>query len=212
MFSDRQDAGRQLAQKLASYQKEKPLVLALPRGGIVIGFEVAKKLQATLDVIVVRKIGAPAQPELGVGAAAEGGVRVFDERTIETIGIKKGELKEVVAREEKELRRRANLYRKGKSLPDLKNKTVILVDDGVATGVTARAAIEAVRRMQPKKLVFATPVVAHETSRELEGKVDEFVCLQTPFEFAAVGVWYQNFAQVSDEEVVEILKKARVKM
>lgn len=209
MFPDRQDAGEQLAQKLASYQGKKPLVLALPRGGVVIGFEVAKALQAPLDALVVCKIGAPGQPELGIGAVAEGGVQLFDKRTINTIGIEESELEEVVAREKKEVSRRASLYRKGKKLPTVEGRTVIIVDDGVATGVTAKAAIEAVRRMQPKKLVFATPVVAHETWQELEALVDEFVALATPAEFAAVGVWYQNFEQVSDEEVVRILEKAK---
>lgn len=209
LFRDRQDAGRQLAQKLASYQEEKPLVLALPRGGVVIGFEVARILRAQLDVIVVRKIGAPGQPELGVGAVAEGGVRLFDTRTIKAIGTREGELDKIVSRELKELRRRANLYRKGNVLLELNGRVVILVDDGVATGVTARAAIRAVKKLGPKKLVFATPVVALETKEILQKEVDEFVALATPGEFAAVGVWYHNFAQVSDEEVVEILEKAK---
>lgn len=209
VFHNRQEAGKRLASQLYKYRKENPYVLALPRGGVPIGFEVAAVLQAPLDVIVVRKIGLSSNPEFGIGAIAEGGVTVLDQTTIGVIGIDEEEIQDTVRLEEEELKRRVKTYRGGKSLLDLTGMTAILVDDGMATGVTAKAAIEAVTKLNPKKIVLASPVCALDTVEGLRKRVDEVVCLATPFEFTAVGLWYKDFNQISDEEVVNLLKKAR---
>lgn len=209
VFENRQEAGKKLASELLKFRKENPYVLAMPRGGVPIGFEVAQVLQAPLDVIVVRKIGLSSNPEFGIGAIAEGGVRVLDQTTIGVIGIDEEEIKDTIKLEEEELKRRVQVYREEASLPDLTGKTAILVDDGMATGVTAKAAIKAVKKLNPKKIVLASPVCALDTVEGLKKKVDEVICLATPFEFSAVGVWYKNFTQISDEEVVEWLRKAK---
>lgn len=209
VFQNRQEAGKQLANELLKYRKENPYVLAMPRGGVPIGFEVAQILQVPLDVIVVRKIGLSSNPEFGIGAIAEGGVTILDTTTTQVIGIDEDEIKDTIKLEEEELKRRVSVYRQGKPLPDLTGRTAVLVDDGMATGVTAKAAIEAVRKLNPKKIILASPVCALDTVEGLEKKVDEVICLATPFEFSAVGVWYKNFTQISDEEVVEWLRKAQ---
>lgn len=209
LFRDRADAGRRLAERLTHLRTEEPIVLALPRGGVTVGYEVARALGAPLDVIVARKLGAPFQPELGIGAIAPGGVRVLNEEAVRWLGISEAEIARIAERESREMERRIRLYRGDQPMPDLRGRTVILVDDGIATGVTTRAAIESVRQSRPQKLVLAVPVCAAETSDILQQEVDEFICLSTPTEFIAVGVWYENFTQVSDEEVIQLLARAK---
>jgi len=208
-FQDRADAGRRLAERLMSYCEEEPIVLALPRGGVAVGFEVARALNAPLDVVVARKLGAPAQPELGIGAIAPGGVRVLDEMAQKWLDISEARLEQIVARETAEMERRLLLYRGEKSLPDIQGRTVIVVDDGLATGVTARAAIRAIRQQNPRRIVLAVPVCAAESCDALSPEVDDLLCLLEPPYFQAVGLWYEDFAQVSDEEVVRLLEQAR---
>lgn len=208
VFENRQEAGKKLAVQLLKYRGEDPYVLAMPRGGVPIGYEVAQVLQVPLDVIVVRKIGLSGNPEFGIGAIAEGGIKILDQTTIEVLGIDDSEIEGTVQLEEEELKRRVKTYRGEQSLPDLKNRTAILVDDGMATGITARAAIEAVKKLNPQKIVLATPVCALDTAESLKKQVDEVLCLAAPAEFMAVGIWYKDFAQVSDEEVVDLLSKA----
>jgi predicted phosphoribosyltransferase len=210
LFRDRQDAGQQLADRLKEYRGENPLVLALPRGGVAVGYEVARALDAPLDIIVARKLGAPFQPEFGIGAIAPGGVRILDERSIRALGVTRAELEEIIAQEEQELLRRVQEYRPGaaKEMPDVRDRTVILIDDGLATGVTARAAIAAVRQGQPRRLVLAMPVCAPQTAAMLRPEVDDAVCLAQPADFRAVGVWYENFEQLTDAEVRDLLRAA----
>lgn len=208
VFENRQEAGKKLAADLFKLKKENPYVLAMPRGGVPVGYEVAEVLQAPLDVLVVRKIGLSGNREFGIGAIAEGGVKVLDTPTIEVLGIDEEEIKGTLLLEEKELLRRVEVYRGGKPLPSMKDWTVVLIDDGMATGMTARAAIESVKKLNPKKIVLAMPACTLEVSQSLRDQVDEVLCLSTPVEFMAVGVWYKDFAQISDEEVVDLLKKA----
>ncbi|MEW6380016.1 MAG: phosphoribosyltransferase [bacterium] len=207
-FRDRKDAGRQLARHLIQYQDQEPLILALPRGGVVVGFEISINLKAPLDVIVARKIGAPGMPEYGIGAIAPGGVLILDERPIRMLGIPREEIDLIADREREEMQRRIERYRGGRPLPDVRNRTVILVDDGIATGVTARAAIQAIRQQEPRQLILASPVCAPDTARLLRAEVDDFVCLETPPDFRAISLWYDDFRQTSDEEVVDLLNRS----
>lgn len=209
LFRDRYQAGQELSKLLAKYAGEKPVVLALPRGGVPVGYHVAQSLNAPLDVIIVKKIGLPQNKEFGVGAVAEDDTQILDQRTLSLIGVPKEYLKEALEEEREEMKRRQKVYRQNKSLSSLKNKTVILVDDGLATGVTAKAAIEAVKKQKPKKIIFASPVCAYDTAMQLRQLVDEVVCVATPQEFIAVGNWYDYFPQLSDQEVVEILQGFR---
>jgi len=209
LYRDRRDAGRQLADRLQNYRDEDPIVIGLPRGGVEVAFEIARALNAPLDVIVSRKLGAPDQPELGIGAVAQGGILFLDESLVRTLGIADHEIESIAERERDEMRRRATEYRGSEDLPDLKGKTVILVDDGLATGVTSRAAILAARSRNPRRIILAVPVCAPETDTELAGDVDELVCLHTPDRFIAVGFWYQNFGQTTDAQVIELLEEAR---
>ncbi len=209
IFHDRADAGRQLAERLRQFRSTNPLVLALPRGGVPVADEVARALHAPLDVVVVRKIGAPWQPELGLGAIAEGGVLVVDSPLVRELAVPLREIEEIADRETAELERRVRLYRGGRALPPIEGRTVILVDDGVATGSTARAAIRSVREHHPRQLILAVPVVAAESARDLGAEVDKLVYLQAPEVFYAVGCWYEVFGQTSDEEVASLLELAR---
>lgn len=211
IFANRQEAGKLLATELARHRNEKPIVLALPRGGIPIGFEIAEVLHAPLEVLVARKIGAPHNPELGIGAIAEDEVRVLDEPTIKLLGISTEEIEKVTEKEKEELKRRVAMYRNNKPLPSLKAKTVLLVDDGLATGVTARAAIASIKKQKPKRLIFASPVCAYDTAQEFKQMVDDVICVTTPVDFSAVGLWYQEFGQVSDDQVVALLQKSKMK-
>ena len=208
-FRDRRDAGRQLGQFLLRYRDAAPVVLALPRGGVPVGYEVARALGAPLDVLVARKIGAPSQPELGIGAIAPGGVIVLDERTVAALGVTEAELEAIVARETAEMQRRLARYRGDRPPPELRDRTVIVVDDGLATGVTARAAIASVRLEEPRAIVLAVPVAAPESARAFGALVDDLVVVIMPHDFRAVGLWYEDFEQTSDEEVLDLLNRAR---
>lgn len=202
-FSDRADAGRQLAGLVPPV--ERPFVLALPRGGVPVGYEVARHLHAPLDVVVARKLGAPSRPELGIGAIAEGGSRVVNESLLRTLRISDEQLGAVVEREEIELARRVQRYRNGRPLPLLAGRGVVLVDDGLATGVTAEAAIGAIRGAGPERLVLAVPTAAPDTVDRLRGLVDDLVAVTVPPSFGAVGEWYDVFDQTSDAEVLDLL-------
>lgn len=206
VFKDRVEAGRKLADALEHYRDEDPIVLGLPRGGVVVGYEIARALHAPLDIIVARKLGAPEQPELGIGAVAPGGVILLDRYTIEVLHISEAEIDEVAARERAEMRRRLHNYR-GDGELELEGKTVIIVDDGLATGITALAAIHSVRQMRPRHIVLAVGVCPRETAEALRGEVDDLVCGATPEPFHAVGLWFEDFAQTTDEEVIELLEK-----
>ena len=209
LFRDRQDAGQQLAASLLGHRSEGVLVLALPRGGVVVAHEIAHSLGAPLEVFVVRKLGAPGQPELGVGAIAEGGEVLVDAASIRSLHVKDAELAAIAAEESVELARRAALYRQGRPLPSIAGRAVILVDDGVATGVTARAAIRALRPLAPRKLILAAQVMAAASAEELHGEVDELVCLRAPESFGAVGAWYEQFPQTTDAEVLGLLGRQK---
>lgn len=208
LFHDRRDAGRRLAQRLTAYRGPDTVVLALPRGGVEVGYEVARELDAPLDVIVARKLGAPGQRELGIGAIAPGGVRVLDDETIALLRISPHEIDAVAAAEAAEMARRERLFREGRPALDLTGRTVILVDDGLATGVTARAAVGAIQREQPRRLVLAVPVCAPETAAALRREVDDLICVESPPDFMAVGRWYANFDQTDDQEVIDLLALA----
>ena len=210
LFEDRVDAGRQLAERLAPYAEERPMVFALPRGGVPVGAEVSRSLGAPLEVIVSRKLGAPGQPAFGIGAVAPGGVRVLNERAVRALGIEEDYLEMISARELAEAERRLKLFRGDRPYPDLERRTAILVDDGLATGVTARAALLALRRMNPRRLVLAVPVCALQTAELLRPEADDLICLLAPANLEAVGLWYRNFEQTSDEEVVRLLEEVRL--
>lgn len=210
-FRDRADAGLRLADRLRSFEDQNPIVLGLPRGGVAVACEISRALHAPLDVIVARKLGAPAQPELGIGAIAPHGVRILDTMAVELLGITPEEIDNITARETAEMDRRLQLYRGDKPPLDLTDRTVILVDDGLATGVTARAAIQALRRQHPHRLVLAVPVCAPETARLLRGEVDDFVCLLMPEPFRAVGLWYEDFEQLTDEQVLALLTQSQAR-
>jgi len=211
IFRDRRDAGQQLALRLRQYRDEHPVILALPRGGVPVGYEVASALAAPLDVLVVRKLGAPRQPELGIGALVDGDhpEGVLNERTIAMLGVDRTHLRAEIERETREIRRREAAYRCGRPPLGLAGHIVIVVDDGLATGSTMRAALRGVRRRAPKRLVLAVPVAPPDTLAALATEVDEIVCLHTPAEFDAVGRFYRDFEQTSDEEVVRLLADAR---
>ncbi|HEX2729058.1 MAG TPA: phosphoribosyltransferase family protein, partial [Rubrobacteraceae bacterium] len=185
------------------------IVLALPRGGVPVGYEVARALRAPLDVIVARKLGAPGQPELGIGAVAPGGARVLNEEILPWLDLSDEYLEALERNGAIEVERRMRLFRGERPMFEVKDKTAILVDDGVATGVTARAAIEYLVQQEPGRLVLAVPVCAAQTIEELRSEVDDLVCLNVPAALWAIGYWYENFEQVSDEEVIELLRRAR---
>ena len=207
-YRDRHDAGRQLAAELALTGFTDPVVLALPRGGVPVAYEVARTLHAPLDVVIVRKLGHPEQPELGLGALGEGGVEIHNDVLIAECGISAGQLQEVVADETAELRRRSQRYRRGRDPLPLIGRTVILVDDGLATGATARAAIEVVRQRGAAEVVLAVPVAPASTVIALRRVADAVVCLHVPRWFGSVGNFYHDFAQTSDEEVARLLDRA----
>jgi putative phosphoribosyl transferase len=207
-FDDRRQAGRVLAAELAPYRgREDLLVLALPRGGVAVGYEVAHALQAPLDVFVVRKLGFPGHEEYAMGAIAGGGVRVMNPGAGDTVPPEV--MAAVVAREQAELLRREELYRDGQPAAPIRGRTVIVVDDGLATGSTMRAAVSAIRLHRPAHLVVAVPVGAEETCRQLRAEADEVVCAAVPRSFRAVGQWYRSFPQAGDDEVRELLEEAR---
>jgi putative phosphoribosyl transferase len=208
-FRDRTEAGRYLAELLQNYAgRDNVVLLALPRGGVPVAYEVAKSLGAPLDVFVVRKLGVPGRPELAMGAIATGGVLVLDEGLVRRLGITEEQIRRTVESELRELERREASYRGGRDPPNLEGKTVILVDDGLATGATMRAAALAVRKYNPDRVVVAVPVAAEQTCDEFRYDVDEIICGVTPQPFHAVGLWYEDFSQTSDEEVRELLARA----
>lgn len=205
-FADRADAGRELALRLEHLKGEPVIVLALPRGGVPVGYQVARALEAPLDVFVVRKLGTPGHIELAMGALASGGVRVLNDEVVEWYGIPPAVIDAVAAREQRELERRERLYRNGRDAASVAGLTVILVDDGLATGSTMLAALKAVRQRQPKAVIVAVPVGAAETCARVAEFADETICARMPEPFSAVGQWYRDFAQTTDEEVRELLR------
>ena len=209
VYRDRTDAGTRLAELLGHLRDQDAAVLALPRGGVVVGYEIAVALGAPLDVVVARKLGAPNQPEFGFGAVAAGDVRVLDAHSVRMLGLSAEQIDHIAAREMAEMGRREALYRSGRDPLVVEGRTVILVDDGLATGVTARAAVRAIRVRQPRRVVLAVPVAPPDTVRAFAAEVDEIVCPEQPRFFQAVGKWYANFAQTADGEVAELLERAR---
>lgn len=208
-FSDRVEAGRVLAKRLRAYaDRSDVVVLALPRGGVPVAAEVAAELGAPLDVFVVRKLGVPFQPELAMGAIASGGVRVLNDDVIAAARITSPMLESATRIEQRELERRERAYRNGRPAVPIGGKVVILIDDGLATGSTMRAAVEAVRRLQPSRIVVAVPVGAPDTCHALAQSADEVTCLEMPVPFSAVGVWYEDFSQTTDDEVRMLLEAA----
>ena len=206
LYRDRIEAGRLLATKLTAYaHRPDVLVLALPRGGVPVAYEVAKALQAPLDVFVVRKLGVPGREELAMGAIATGGIRVINEEVVRMLRIPDSVIDAVAAQEQRELERRERLYRDDRPPPDVSGRTVILVDDGLATGSTMRAAIEALRRQHPARIVVAVPVAAPSTYDEFRAEVDDIICARTPEPFYGVGYWYEDFSQTTDNEVHDLL-------
>jgi putative phosphoribosyl transferase len=209
IFRDRTDAGRHLAARLTRYaDRTDVLVLALPRGGVPVAYEVAKQLNAPLDVFLVRKLGVPGYEELAMGAIASGGVRVINEDTVRYLDIPDDVINSVAEHELHELERRERAYRGDRPAPDVKGHTVILIDDGLATGSTMRAAARSLRKQGPARIVVAVPVSARQTCEEFRDEVDEIVCAVTPEPFRGVGRWYEDFSQTTDEEVRELLRRA----
>ena len=209
-YKDRFDAGRRLASMLSVYaQRPDLVVLALPRGGVPVGFEVAMALGAPLDVFVVRKLGVPGHEELAMGAIASGGVRVVDRNVMQLADVGEAELQRITAIEQRELERRERQYRGDRAFPDLRTKVVILTDDGLATGSTMRAAVAALRQEGPSKVVVAVPVAAPDVCESFRSVADEIVCAATPTPFHAVGLWYEDFTQTSDDEVRDLLERAQ---
>jgi putative phosphoribosyl transferase len=209
MFHNRVDAGRQLARKLACYaNREDVLVLGVPRGGVPVAFEVAQAIHAPLDVLLVRKLGVPGQRELAMGAIASGGARILNQRMIAECGVTEEQLAETIAIQEAELRRREELYRGVRPCIPIQGRTIILVDDGIATGSSMLAAIEALRTFQPKKIVVAVPVAPFHADADIGSVADEFICLDQPEEFFGVGQFYQDFSQTEDWEVQALLERS----
>jgi len=208
IFHDRVSAGRLLAQRLEYLKGRDLVVLGLPRGGVPVAFEVAHKINAPLDVIVVRKLGVPFQPELAMGAVGEGGVLIKNESVISSIRITADEFAAVQAREHEEVVNRAKKFREGRTPVSLKGRIALIVDDGMATGSTAEAACDVARALGAEKVMLAVPTASNEAIRALSGRADEVICLDIPDNFFAVGEWYEDFSPVSDEEVIQLLRKA----
>ncbi len=209
VYADRFEAGRRLAERLMEYaNRDDVVVLALPRGGIPVGFEVAQRLNAPLDVFTVRKLGVPSHEELAMGAIASGGIRVLNQDVVAQLQIPEWLIDQVAAAEQQELERREQAYREGRPPISVKDKTIILVDDGLATGASMRAAVQALRLMEPSAIIAAVPVGAPDTCELLRNDADAVVCAVTPENFVAVGRWYEDFSQTTDEEVRELLAQA----
>ena len=209
LFQDRKEAGRYLAGKLKEYADRKDvIILALPRGGVPVAFEVATSLNQPLDIFLVRKLGVPGQEELAMGAIASGGVRVLNEQIVRDLGIPDSAIAAAGAQEQRELERREKLYRRDKDPLDVKAKSAILIDDGLATGASMRAAALALRHLTAKEVIVAVPVAAPDTCEAFRSEVDRVVCAKTPEPFFGVGMWYDNFSQTTDDEVIELLERA----
>ena len=209
-FVNRAEAGKQLAERVCRYQDRKDIiVLGLPRGGVVVAFEISRRIRAPLDVFLVRKLGCPGHEELAMGAIASGGIKVMNDNVLMALHVSPEAIQQVVAKEERELQRRENVYRRGRTLIPLHEKTVILVDDGLATGATMRAAIEALKASRPQAILVAVPTAPPDTVETIEKQVDEVVCLMTPEVFSSIGQWYDDFSQTTDEEVCELLDESR---
>ena len=208
-FRDRKEAGKLLAAQLAAYANQQdPIVLALPRGGVPVGFEIAQALHVPLDVIVVRKLGVPGQEELAMGAIATGGICILNKDVVQFLNIPDEVIDEITAQELQELERREHLFRGERPAYDVCGRTVILVDDGIATGATMHAAVAAIKQRQPTRIIIAVPTAAPSTCDEFAAEVDELVCVIRPEPFIAVGYWYRQFSQTSDEEVRSLLEQA----
>lgn len=208
-FIDRQDAGIVLAELLKDFvHQSNAIVLALPRGGVPVAYEVAQALSLPLDIIIVRKLGVPGYEELAMGAMASGGTVIFNESLLNQLNLEKASIDAVLESEQKELMRREHLYRGNRPFPELLDKTIILVDDGIATGSTMHAAVMALRKYKPAAIIIAVPVAAHDTCEKMAKIVDRIICPLKPINFYAVGLWYENFSQVSDSEVIELLEKS----
>lgn len=211
-FLDRQDAGRQLAEKLKGYKKEaERIVLGLPRGGVVVAYEIACALRAPLEILLVRKLGVPWHPELAMGAIAEGGVEFLNSEVMANLNISADEIKQVVEKERKELFRRQELYRGHRRVPQVAGKEIILVDDGLATGATMRAAVQALKKKRAKKIIVAVPVGDSGVCGMIREEADDLICLMTPYSLESIGRWYDEFGQTSDEEVIYLLAEAEKK-
>lgn len=209
LFQDRAQAGQLLARQLLEYGFQQPLILGLPRGGVPVAYEVALQLHAPLDTLVARKIGAPRNPEFGVGAIAPGDVIILDQDVLRSLGLERQDLEPTIAKEQAEMKRRTTKYKSGSYSKDIQADTVIIVDDGLATGVTARAAIASVKKTRnPKKVIFAAPICARDTADDLSKLVNQLVFVQAVEDLVAIGYWYEDFPQTSDEEVLECLEKA----
>lgn len=212
LFKNRTEAGQKLAAALSQYgsqrSDEDPLVLALPRGGVPVAFQVARALGTQLDVFIVRKLGAPGQPELALGAIASGGTIVWNHDILRALGLPDARLQRVLEHENAELIRREREYRGHRPQPRLSDRTILLIDDGLATGATMRAAVQAIQAKKPKKLVAAVPVASREACNAIQPHVDHIICLQKPDPFYGVGAWYDDFSQTSDQEVHQLLAKA----
>ena len=205
-FRDRYDAGRRLAAALEQYRGDHPVILGLPRGGVVVGYEIARALAAPLDVLIVRKLGSPGAEEFAIGAVAPGAT-LLNRYLVAALGISKQYLERVIARETDEMVRRERVYRGSRPALPVEGRTVILVDDGLATGATAHAAVESLRRRNPKKIIFAAPVCSVDGAKALESVAGTVVCLERPQDFGAVGLWYQEFAPTTDAEVIACLRE-----
>ena len=209
IFKDRRDAGKQLAKELSKFKgKDNAIVLGLPRGGVPVAFEVAKALKLPLDVFIVRKLGVPGQPELAMGAIASGDIQVLNDSVVRRAGISDTQIEEVAKQEKEELKEREKAYRGARPDIEIQDKVVLLVDDGLATGASMRAAISALREHDPEKIVVAVPTAPPDTCQEFEPEVDQIICLRTPTPFWGVGGSYQNFSQTTNEEVRDLLNQA----
>src|SRR3990167_1131172 len=205
-YQDREEAGSVVADNLKDYMDNpNAIVLALARGGVPVGYEIAKKLHLPLDVMIVRKLGVPTNPEFAFGAITSGGVIILNQEIIKTLALKEQVIAEIKEKEEQELTRREKVYRGARPLPNIENKTVILVDDGIATGYTVKAAIIALRKQNPAQIILAVPVAPQDTLKELQNLLDDIVCPLIPDDLQAVGLWYRVFAQTSDAEVIQLL-------
>lgn len=208
MYEDRTDAGKKLAEKLMKYKNSGAIIVALPRGGVVVGYEISQKLNIPLEVLIVRKLGAPQNPEMGIGAISTGNVLVLNEEVIKTLDMQQKDLDQIIDKEKKELLRRCRLYRGSDKLPCVTGKTVILTDDGMATGVTVKAAVLSLFKVNPRKIILALPVCTTEAKEETEKLLrtnDELLCLEVSDRFSSIGEWYRNFDQVTDKMVVNYL-------